>query len=113
VHGDAVRLKQVVAHLLANALKFGAPGGTVSVRVVRGPDHAALRVSDSGPGLPDAVLPQLFAAFVQGPNACGGLGVGLAIARRLLTLQGGTIEAIAHGDHGGATFVVTLPLLDA
>jgi signal transduction histidine kinase len=107
--GDAARLKQVVGHLLGNAAKFGTPGGIVTVQVSREGERATLRVSDTGPGLPSVLLPQLFTPFVQGPNAHGGLGVGLALSHRLLALQNGTIQALPPDDQGGATFVVSLP----
>jgi signal transduction histidine kinase len=111
VEGDPGRLLQVVEQLLDNAIKFTPRDGTVGVCVARRGDHAELRVSDTGPGLADEVRCRRFAPFVRGPNARGGLGVGLAVARGLVTLHGGTLEALSTGDLGGTTMVVTLPLL--
>jgi len=110
VNGDANRLRQIVGNLVGNVLKFCSGGDTLAVAVAAEDDRAVVRVSDSGAGLPDSLLPQLFAPFVQGPNARGGLGAGLAIAQRIARLHDGAIEAIAHGDRGGATFVLSLPL---
>ena len=110
VHGDPVRLTQLMANLVGNALKFTPPGGTVTVRLRRHGDQAELDVSDTGPGLPPDVAEKVFTPFVQGANAHGGLGIGLAVARWLVDLHGGTIEATPRGDHGGATLVVRLPV---
>jgi signal transduction histidine kinase len=109
IEGDPERLRQVVIHLVRNATRFTPAGGEVGVAVVPHPATVDLRVSDSGPGLPASLLPHLFTPFTQGPNAHGGLGVGLAVTRGLVTLHRGTVEAIAHGERGGATVVVTLP----
>jgi signal transduction histidine kinase len=109
VRGDPVRLGQVAGELLDNAIKFTPTGGRVSVAVTRCDGHAELAVRDSGPGVPADVAPRLFTPFVQGPNARGGLGLGLALAQRFLALQHGTIRA-AGGAGSGAAFVVTLPL---
>jgi signal transduction histidine kinase len=81
----------------------------VSVSLARRGDVAELTVSDTGPGLPPELLPRLFTPFVQGPNARGGLGLGLAVARRLVALHQGTIEA-TNRSGGGAALVVSLPL---
>lgn len=111
VEGDPERLRQVVAHLLRNAVKYTPAGGEVAVSLACRGGQAELRVSDSGPGLPAVLLPQLFTPFVQGPNAHGGLGVGLAVTRGLVALHHGTVEALRQGDRGGTTIVVTLPVL--
>jgi signal transduction histidine kinase len=110
VSGDATRLALALGNLLDNAIKFSAPDGTVTVAVRRAADRAEMRVVDSGAGLPAEVVPRLFMPFSQGSNSRGGLGVGLAIARWLLALHGGTVEAIEPESPEGATFVVTLPL---
>jgi signal transduction histidine kinase len=111
VEGDPGRLLQVVEQLLDNAIKFTPRDGTIGVGVARRGDQAELRVSDTGPGLADEVRSRRFAPFVRGPNARGGLGVGLAVTCGLVTLHGGTLEALPTGDLGGTTMVVTLPLL--
>jgi signal transduction histidine kinase len=109
VRGDTVRLLQMLETLLDNAIRYGAPEGTVSIGLTRRGGAAELTVRDTGPGLPAEILPRLFTPFVQGPNAHGGLGLGLALTQRLLALQHGTIEA-ANARGAGATFVITLPL---
>jgi len=110
VHGDPTRLAQLTANLIGNALKFTPAGGAVTIRLLRRGDETELSVSDSGPGLPPEVTERLFAPFVQGSNARGGLGIGLAVARWLVDLHGGTIEARARGEQGGAMLIVRLPV---
>jgi signal transduction histidine kinase len=110
IDGDAARLGQVIGNLLGNAIKFVPAEGRVAIRLGCNGGQAELTVSDSGPGLPAEVRDTLFRPFVQGPNARGGLGVGLAVARWLVDLHGGVIEGLPGGEHGGATFRVTLPL---
>jgi signal transduction histidine kinase len=111
--GDPRRLVQVVGNLLANAVKFTPQGGGIAVSLRRHGDEAELRVSDTGGGFPAELLPAAFTPFVQGPNARGGLGVGLAVAERLVVLHGGRLDVLPAGDLGGATFVVRLPLVHA
>jgi signal transduction histidine kinase len=110
VHGDADRLRQAVGNLLANAIRYTPRGGTVAVKVDQQGERAQVRVSDTGPGLPPEVRATLFRPFVQGPNAHGGLGVGLSVAHGLVTLHQGTLHALERGERGGATMVVTLPV---
>jgi len=110
IDGDAVRLAQVLGNLLGNAVKFTPAGGTIAVTLARRGDGAELSVTDSGPGLPAGMAPQLFAPFVQGPNARGGLGVGLAVARLLVELHSGTIEAIPSPKGSGTSLRIRLPL---
>jgi signal transduction histidine kinase len=110
INADADRLRQAVANLVANAVRYTPKGGTVAVTVERKGPRAYVRVSDTGPGLPPEILPSLFRPFVQGPNAHGGLGVGLAVTHGLVTLHQGTLEALERGDLGGATLVISLPL---
>jgi signal transduction histidine kinase len=112
VVGDLGRLGQAVGHLLGNAIKFTPAGGTIGITLTRAENGAAVEVSDSGPGLPPEISGRLFAPFIQGPNARGGLGVGLAVARRLIELHGGTIEARPRSERGGASFSIHLPLTD-
>ncbi len=110
VDGDRKRLVQVLGNLIGNAVKFAPDRGTVAVRLGRRGECAEVRVSDTGPGLVEELRPRLFTPFVQGRNARGGLGVGLAVARWLVELHGGAIEALPAGDLGGTTIVVTVPL---
>jgi signal transduction histidine kinase len=112
--GDPSRLQQVIWNLLSNALKFTPTGGTVTVHVGTVNDFAELCVEDTGMGIPAAFLPFVFDKFRQADASFtrqhGGLGLGLAIARHLIELHGGSIEARSAGEGAGATFVVRLPL---
>jgi PAS domain S-box-containing protein len=117
VRGDATRLQQVVWNLLANAVRFTPAGGWVEVRLRRADREAVLTVTDSGRGIAAELLPRVFDRFRQGESgparSHGGLGLGLSIARQLVELHGGTIEAASPGEGGGATFTVRLPLMSA
>lgn len=117
VDGDRVRLAQVLTNLLTNAAKFSNPGGQTTVSLAREDARAVLRVRDSGQGIPPEVLPRLFEIFAQADTSldrsCGGLGLGLALAKALVTLHGGTITASSAGAGRGSEFVVTLPALQA
>ncbi len=114
ITGDIGRLQQVVWNLLSNAVKFTPPGGrvTVDVRAVDG--QAELRVSDTGAGIPAGFLPFVFDKFRQADASAtrqhGGLGLGLAIARHLAEMHGGSIDAQSEGEGRGAMFRVRLPL---
>nr|HET7859980.1 hybrid sensor histidine kinase/response regulator [Caldimonas sp.] len=117
VHGDPVRLTQVVCNLLNNAAKFSLPAQPIVVELLSTADEARLAVVDHGAGIAPALLPHVFERFVQGEQplqrASGGLGLGLAIAKNLVELHGGTIAAESDGDGRGARFAVTLPLAGA
>jgi len=112
--GDPVRLQQVVWNLLSNAVKFTPRGGRVEVVLQRVDSAAEIRVTDSGRGIKPAFLPYIFDPFRQedptSTRARGGLGLGLAIARRLVELHGGQIAVRSEGEGRGSTFTVTLPL---
>jgi PAS domain S-box-containing protein len=114
VHGDAVRLTQVVGNLLDNALKSTAPGGRVTVRLAVADGWAALSVEDTGIGIPADALPKLFEAFSQVDAAPertpGGLGLGLSVVKGLVELHGGRVEAASAGLGHGSRFTVRLPL---
>ena len=114
IDGDRQRLQQVLWNMLANAVKFTPTGGHVEISVAREGDQARIRVSDNGEGIDPAFLPHLFEAFRQGDSTTtrrqGGLGLGLAIARTLVALHGGTITAHSDGLGSGARFEVELPL---
>lgn len=116
MNGDATRLSQVVASLLTNAAKFANPGGRAEVRAGRGaPGIAVVRVRDDGPGIAPDVRVRLFEPFAQGADTLarsqGGLGLGLALAKGLVELHGGTIAARSAYAGWGAELVVSLPLL--
>ncbi|HEV8616067.1 MAG TPA: CHASE3 domain-containing protein [Methylomirabilota bacterium] len=114
IAGDPDRLQQVVANLLTNAIKFTPAGGRVTIRLERADPWARVTVSDSGRGISAGFLPHVFESFRQGEGARehGGLGLGLAIVRRLVELHGGTVHAESAGEGKGATFTVALPLID-
>jgi signal transduction histidine kinase len=115
VAGEAVRLEQVMVNLLGNAVKFTPEGGAIEVGVERDDTWARLMVSDSGQGIEPSVLPHIFDSFRQADSSStrrhGGLGLGLAIVRRLVAMHGGRVEAASGGRDRGATFTVWLPLL--
>ena len=115
VEGDEVRLSQVLANLLTNAAKYGAVGGTVMVSLKREGPHAVIRVADSGVGLEPAMLSKVFDLFVQVDSTLtksqGGLGIGLALVRRLVAMHGGSVSARSEGLGRGSEFSVSLPLL--
>ncbi|MFL5349259.1 MAG: chemotaxis protein CheB [Hyalangium sp.] len=117
VSGDPTRLQQVVWNLLTNAIKFSPEGQQVAVVLEPLNGHARLRVSDRGAGIEPEFLPRIFDRFMQEDSSStrvfGGLGLGLAIVRHLVELHGGTVQAESPGKGQGATFTVTLPLMDA
>ncbi|HYP30068.1 MAG TPA: ATP-binding protein [Blastocatellia bacterium] len=115
VLGDPTRLQQVVWNLVSNSTKFTPPGGRVEVRLERVNSHARITVADTGKGISPRFLPFVFDRFRQADGTStrehGGLGLGLAIARHLVELQGGTIQADSPGEGQGATFTVNIPLI--
>jgi CheY-like chemotaxis protein/nitrogen-specific signal transduction histidine kinase len=116
VNGDPTRLAQILDNLLANALKFTKAGGEVSVdiSVDEETQAALLTVRDTGVGIDQDMLPQLFGAFMQAEQSLdrsqGGLGLGLAIVKGMAELHGGEVSAESDGPGRGATFTVRLPL---
>jgi CheY-like chemotaxis protein/two-component sensor histidine kinase len=116
VHGDAVRLTQVLTNLVNNAAKYTDAGGRIElVAQCEGPT-ALLRVRDNGRGIPAAQLPRVFDMFAQphldNKGEGDGLGIGLAIVRKLVEMHDGTVEAHSAGPGRGSEFVVRLPLLE-
>jgi signal transduction histidine kinase len=113
--GDCDRLQQVVWNLLSNAIKFTPSDGRVTVRVTRNAGSVEISVSDNGRGIRADFLPHVFERFRQADSAMtrsvGGLGLGLAIARHLTELHGGTIDASSNGEGLGSTFTVRLPMM--
>jgi PAS domain S-box-containing protein len=116
ISGDPTRLTQVLDNLLSNALKFTPAGGTVWVELRRDPtaDRARLSVRDNGAGIDPAMLPHVFEVFSQGDRSLdrhsGGLGLGLAMAKGLVELHDGRIEAFSGGPTSGSEFRITLPI---
>jgi signal transduction histidine kinase/CheY-like chemotaxis protein len=115
INGDAKRLQQVVWNLLSNAVKFTPSGGQVEVRLNQAGAYAQIQVTDTGQGISPEFLPYVFEYFRQADSSTtrhfGGLGLGLAIARHLVELHGGTVKAESPGYGMGATFTVQLPLM--
>jgi signal transduction histidine kinase len=107
--GDPVRLQQVVANVLENALKHTPRDGQIRARLTTREHQAILSIRDTGDGIPADVLPHVFEPFQHHGNG-GGLGIGLNVARRLVELHGGRIRARSAGVGKGAEFVITLPL---
>ena len=116
VDGDHTRLVQVVANLLTNAAKYTPEGGRIDVELEAADGQAYLAVRDNGSGIGPDLLPVVFDLFTQGSRtldrAQGGLGLGLALVRKLVELHGGQVDAASTGPGRGSTFTVTLPLLD-
>jgi len=116
ISGDANRLQQVVWNLLSNAVKFTNSGGRVCVKASQRGDAIEVSVSDTGQGISKEFLPYVFDRFRQADSTTtrqhGGLGLGLAIARHLVEIHGGTIRAESKGEGQGATFTIRLPLLE-
>jgi PAS domain S-box-containing protein len=114
VLADTDRLQQVVWNLLSNAIKFTPSGGRVSVEVHDREGEVELRITDTGVGIADHLLPHIFERFRQADStttrAHSGLGLGLAIARHLIDLHGGSVHAESPGEGKGATFIVRLPM---
>jgi two-component system CheB/CheR fusion protein len=116
VNGDLVRLDQVFSNLLDNASKYTPAGGHIDISARRDGDAAIVCVRDDGVGFAPDELSRAFELFVQGKEPSGqgksGIGVGLALARGLVELHGGAIEAVSDGAGKGAEFSVRLPLSD-
>ena len=114
VSGDAARLQQVFWNLVTNAVKFTPKGGRVQVVLQRVNSHVEVSVADTGIGISAEYLPYVFDRFSQADTSLqrrqGGLGLGLAIAKQLVELHGGSIHAKSMGEGKGATFTVHLPL---
>ena len=112
---DAARLEQVVANLLNNAAKFTGDGGAISLDAERPDDYIIVRVKDNGTGIPPDLLPHIFDLFKQGSRSLdrpqGGLGIGLTLARQLVEMHGGSIEAHSRGPGLGSEFAIRLPVL--
>ena len=113
---DALRLSQVVANLLSNAAKYTEPGGEIHLRARAGKGELCIEVSDNGIGMPPASLGDVFHMYTRLGSGDegkpgGGLGIGLALARGLVDLHGGSITAASDGPGCGSCFTVRIPLL--
>lgn len=113
VDGDPVRLAQIVANLLNNATKYTEQPGSIAVRCRRDDAHVVVSVRDTGIGIEPEALPRMFEMFSRGlrdgGQAQGGLGIGLALSRRLAEMHGGTLEGRSEGAGKGSEFVLRLP----
>jgi CheY-like chemotaxis protein len=109
-----VRLAQILSNLLNNAARYTDEGGRIAVEARRAGDVAEIRVSDNGMGIAPEMLPRLFQMFSRGDQVDrrgqGGWGIGLALARRLAEMHGGTLEAQSDGPGRGSTFTLRVPL---
>jgi PAS domain S-box-containing protein len=114
VSGDPDRMRQVLWNLFSNGVKFTPRGGRVQIRLERVNSHVEVTVADNGVGIPAEFLPHLFERFTQADSGAsrshGGLGLGLAISRHLVELQGGRISAQSPGPGLGSTFSIELPI---
>jgi signal transduction histidine kinase/ActR/RegA family two-component response regulator len=112
--GDPIRLAQILTNLLSNAARYTEPGGRVVLEAFREREALVLRVVDSGIGIPSAELPHIFTMFSQVATAPavdhGGLGIGLALAKQLAELHGGSLSAASDGPGKGSAFTLRLPL---
>ncbi len=113
VRGDATRLIQAVANILNNADKFTPPAGRIGISLTLEDGRARLRVRDNGSGMPPDLLPSVFELFTQGARTLarsqGGLGLGLAMVKKLVELHGGEVGAHSDGVGLGSVFTIALP----
>ena len=116
VHGDLARLAQALGNLVNNAAKYTPDGGRITVALGRAGEAAVLTVTDNGIGLSADMLERVFDMFAQVKQSLersqGGLGIGLALVRSLVSLHGGSVSAQSPGPGEGSTFTITLPLLN-
>lgn len=116
VYGDPARLAQVVSNLVNNAAKYTPDGGHIDVRMRHDDGHVEVIVEDNGVGIPDNMLTQVFDMFAQVnrtlDRAQGGLGIGLALVRRLMELHGGSVQAHSAGADQGSRFTLRMPALE-
>jgi PAS domain S-box-containing protein len=113
INGDYERIQQVVWNLLSNAVKFTPAGGRVQVELEQVDSNVVVRVSDNGQGIKPEFLSRVFDRFTQADSsitrAFGGLGMGLAIAKSIVELHGGTLRVESPGEDQGSTFTLSLP----
>ncbi len=116
IRADRARMEQILANLVDNALKFTPSGGGIRVTVARDDGNAVVTVADDGEGIEPDDLGRIFDLFVQGDRGRArgrsGLGIGLAMVKRLAELQGGSVVASSAGRGKGSTFEVRMPAVD-
>ena len=114
IEGDKARLVQVIGNILNNAVKFMEPGGQIQLKVAREGTSVAITVKDNGIGIPSEQVGKIFDLFTQvhtkSDNVQGGLGIGLALVRRIVEMHGGTVAAHSGGAGQGTEVIVRLPL---
>jgi len=117
VDADVTRVCQILANLLNNAAKYTPDGGLITVTMERDGRDAAITIRDSGVGISREMLPRVFDMFAQVDRsmerAQGGLGIGLALVKKLVEMHGGTVSVSSDGPDRGCAFVLRLPLVDA
>jgi signal transduction histidine kinase/ActR/RegA family two-component response regulator len=115
VHGDPVRIEQIVSNVLSNAIKYTPGGGSIDVYVEKSEADAIFRVRDTGRGIAPEMLTRIFDIFMQSDvtldRADGGMGIGLTLVQKLVELHGGNVRAYSRGKGSGSEFVIRLPLL--
>jgi signal transduction histidine kinase len=115
VHGDPIRLVQVVCNFLNNAIKYTEPGGRIRIEWGTDDSEGFIRVTDNGKGIPGELLPTIFDMFVQErtePSGAGGLGLGLGLVKRLVEMHGGSVRASSFGPGRGSTFEMRIALAE-
>ena len=115
IHADRARVEQMVTNLLGNAAKFSPPDAAIDVTVEAKDGEALLRVTDRGEGIEADLLPKVFGLFVQGAQdshrSAGGMGIGLAVVKRLVEMHGGHVSAESEGRGKGTSVTLHFPLL--
>jgi CheY-like chemotaxis protein/anti-sigma regulatory factor (Ser/Thr protein kinase) len=113
IHADRSRIEQIISNLLDNALKFSAADSVVTIRVSKQGENACLQVADQGAGMTPELMERAFDLFVQSEQglarSSGGMGIGLALVKRLTELQGGSVAVHSDGEGKGTVFSVRLP----
>ena len=116
IEADRARIEQVIANLLDNANRFTPAGRPIHLRVAAEGNHAVIEVADEGEGIEPTLLDTIFKPFAQAPQGVdrshGGLGLGLAVVKRLVEMHSGTVSVTSAGAGKGATFTVRLPTVD-
>jgi signal transduction histidine kinase len=115
VFGDPLRLTQAVGNVLSNAAKYTENGGQINLTARQVDGNVQIRVQDTGIGIPSDLQPMIFDMFTQLNHQTGrpqsGLGIGLALVRKLLEMHGGSVTAFSEGDGQGSEFLITLPVI--
>jgi len=117
LRADSTRLVQVIANLLNNAAKYTPEGGRIVLGARREAGHAVVTVEDSGLGIPATMLPRVFDMFAQVDRSLersqGGLGIGLALVKKLVEMHGGSVQAESEGENRGSRFTIRVPTIAA